>query len=123
MGTGGADNTCIRFNVQLNSGSDLLNFSASQITSASFYSINCGPLIPIGTPACITGLSSVCISFCKPGNNSVTYTVTASSIIKGSEDLILRQNCSGMVPEKFNGLFGMDIIVCVRVEGVVGIII
>lgn len=95
VGTGGADNTCIRFNVQLNSGSDLLNFSSSQLTGASFYSINCGPLIPIGTPACITGLSSVCISFCKPGNNSVTYTVTASSIIKGSEDLILRQNCSG----------------------------
>lgn len=95
VGTSGSDNSCIRFNVILNPGSDLLNFSTSQITGASFYSIDCGPLIPIGTPACITGKTSVCISFCKPGSNSVTYTLTASSIIKGSEDLLLRQNCSG----------------------------
>lgn len=95
VGTSGSDNNCIRFNVMLNPGSDLLNFSTSQITGASFYSIDCGPLIPIGTPACITGKTSVCISFCKPGSNSVTYTLTASSIIKGSADLLLRQNCSG----------------------------
>lgn len=95
VGTSGADDRCIRFNVTLNAGSDLLNFSADQLTGASFYSINCGPLIPIGTPACITGLTSVCISFCKPGNNSVNYTISASSIIKGSADLVLRQNCSG----------------------------
>lgn len=95
VGTPGEDDRCIRFNVSLNSGSDLLNFNADQLTGASFYSINCGPLIPIGTPACITGLSSVCISFCKPGGNKVNYTITASSIIRGSEDLVLRQNCSG----------------------------
>lgn len=73
----------------------MLNFNADQLTGASFYSINCGPLIPIGTPACITGLSNICISFCKPGGNKVNYTITASSIIKGSADLVLRQNCSG----------------------------
>lgn len=95
VGTPGADDRCIRFNVTLNPGSDLLNFSADQLTGASFYSINCGPLIPIGTPACVVGMTSVCISFCKPGNNSVNYTVTASSLIRGSEDLVLRQNCSG----------------------------
>lgn len=95
VGTAGEDDRCIRFNITLNSGSDLLNFNADQLTGASFYSINCGPLIPIGTPACITGLSSVCISFCKPGGNKVNYTITASSIIKGSADLVLRQNCSG----------------------------
>ncbi|MDD2792145.1 MAG: gliding motility-associated C-terminal domain-containing protein [Sediminibacterium sp.] len=95
VGTSGSDKSCIRFNVILNPGSDLLNFSTNQITGASFYSIDCGPLIAIGTPACITGKTSVCISFCKPGSNSVTYTLTASSTIKASADLILRQNCSG----------------------------
>lgn len=95
VGTAGEDDRCIRFNVILNPGSDLLNFNADQLTGASFYSINCGALIPIGTPACITGLTSVCISFCKPGGNKVNYTITASSIIKGSDDLVLRQNCSG----------------------------
>ena len=95
VGTTGSDNSCVRFNVILNPGSDLLNFSTNQITGASFYSIDCGPLIPIGTPACITGKTSVCISFCKPGSNAVTYTLTASSTIKASADLLLRQNCSG----------------------------
>lgn len=95
VGTAGSETNCVRFNVILNPGSDLLNFSTNQITGASFYSIDCGPLIPIGTPACITGKTSVCISFCKPGSNLVTYTLTASSTIKGSEDLLLRQNCSG----------------------------
>jgi hypothetical protein len=79
VGTSGEDDRCIRFNISLNSGSDLLNFNADQLTGASFYSINCGPLIPIGTPACITGMSSVCISFCKPGGNKVNYTITGCS--------------------------------------------
>lgn len=95
VGTSGADNNCIRFNITLNPGSDLLNFTADQLTGASFYSIDCGTPIPIGTPACIKGKTVVCISFCKPGNNKVNYTVTASTIIKGSADLVLRQNCSG----------------------------
>lgn len=95
VGTAGADTRCIRFNITVNSGTDLINFATSKITGASFYSINCGPLIPIGTPACVTGMSSFCISFCKPGNDPDDYIVTASSIIKGSADIILRQNCSG----------------------------
>ncbi|MFW2475313.1 MAG: hypothetical protein ACN4EP_00260, partial [Sediminibacterium sp.] len=41
VGTSGEDDRCIRFNVMLNSGSDLLNFTADQLTGASFYSINC----------------------------------------------------------------------------------
>lgn len=95
VGTAGADTRCIRFNITVNSGTDLINFATSKITGASFYSINCGPLIPIGTPACVTGMSSFCISFCKPGNDPDDYIITASSIIKGSADIILRQNCSG----------------------------
>ena len=95
VGTSGADSRCIRFNITVNAGTDLINFATSKITGASFYSINCGPLIPIGTPACVTGMSSFCISFCKPGNDPDDYIITASSIIKGSGDIILRQNCSG----------------------------
>src|SRR5687767_14508802 len=68
---------CINFDITVNPASDLINFNADQITGASFYSVNCGPQIPIGTPACITGLTNVKISFCKPGNNIVTYTITS----------------------------------------------
>lgn len=95
VGTTGEDSRCIRFNIIVNPGTDLINFSTGKITGASFYSINCGPLISIGTPACVTGMSSFCISFCKPGGDPDDYIITASSIIKGSDDIILRQNCSG----------------------------
>ncbi|MES3019565.1 MAG: gliding motility-associated C-terminal domain-containing protein [Bacteroidota bacterium] len=90
-----ADNNCIVFNITVNPNSDLINFNASQITGASFYSINCGPQIPIGTPACISGLTTVQISFCKPGNNPVDYYITATRTVKASADLNLRQLCSG----------------------------
>ncbi|WP_170878425.1 gliding motility-associated C-terminal domain-containing protein [Daejeonella lutea] len=89
------DNNCIVFNIKVNPGSDLINFTANQITGASFYTVNCGPQIPIGTPACITGLSTVSISFCKPGNNGVDYFITATRTVKASGDLNLRQTCSG----------------------------
>lgn len=92
---GNAGNTCVKFIIKLNPGSDLVNFTTDQNTNASFYSVNCGPTYSVNIPACITGQSTVCITFCKPGNNTELYTVSASSIIKGSADIILRQNCSG----------------------------
>ncbi|MGI4021129.1 MAG: PKD-like domain-containing protein [Janthinobacterium lividum] len=97
------DNNCIVFNITLNANTDLLNFTADQITGASYYTVhdantsNCGPLIPIGTPACISGLTHVIISFCKPGGNSVNYTITASSTVKGSDPITLRQGCTGTI--------------------------
>ncbi len=97
------DNNCIVFNITLNANSDLLNFNADQLTGASFYTVrdanttDCGPLIPIGTPACISGLTHVIISFCKPGGNSVNYTITASSTVKGSDPITLRQGCTGTI--------------------------
>src|ERR1700693_4138375 len=49
------DNNCIVFAVKVSPQTDLINFNVDQLTGASFYTINCGPLIPIGTPACIAG--------------------------------------------------------------------
>lgn len=90
------DQNCISFLVKVNPFTDMINFNADQITDASFYTINCGPLIPIGTPACLSGLgSTIKISFCKPGNNAINYTITAIAGITTSNDLNLRQGCTG----------------------------
>jgi large repetitive protein len=89
------DNNCISFTIKKNPLSDMINFNADQLTGASFYTIDCGPLIPIGTPACISGLTSFKISFCKPGSNPVNYTITAIKGISASADLKLRQACTG----------------------------
>lgn len=90
-----SNSRCIRFNVTLNPGADILVFDTDKEPQSSFYSINCGPLIKIGESVCVTGLTTVCISFCKPGNEPNTYTISTASVIKASGDLLLRQNCSG----------------------------
>jgi hypothetical protein len=89
------DNNCISFLIKTNPLTDMVNFNVDQITGASFYTIDCGPLIPIGTPACISGLSSIKISFCKPGANPVNYTITALKGTSTSGNLNLRQGCTG----------------------------
>jgi hypothetical protein len=89
------DSNCISFLIKSNPLSDMINFTADQITGSSFYTINCGPLIPIGTPACISGLTSVQINFCKPGANAINYTITAFRGTTTSGDLSLRQGCTG----------------------------
>jgi len=89
------NSNCLRFNVTLNPGADILIFDTDKEPQSSFYSINCGPLIRVGESVCVTGLTSVCISFCKPGNDQNTYTISTASLIRASDDLLLRQNCSG----------------------------
>jgi gliding motility-associated-like protein len=91
-----ADNNCVQFNLILNPGSDLVSMSVSQQpASALYYVNNCLGPYPLTTPVCVTGQTSVSIIFCKPGGNSQTYTITASSLVQASADLTLRQNCSG----------------------------
>lgn len=91
-----ADNSCIQFVILLNPGSDQVGMTVDQVpASALYYLNNCEGPYPLSKPACVSGQSSVTISFCKPGNNVQTYTITASSLVKGSGDLKLREKCSG----------------------------
>lgn len=100
------DKNCVTFQIILNPASDLLNFEP-KITGSSFYSIDCGPLLKSGTPVCLTGKTTVTITFCKPGAEGSEYTFTASTQVKGSEDLFLRQGCTGNI--SIEGLREADI--------------
>ena len=88
---------CIRFDVTLNPASDLLSFDVLNPapSGAAFYQINCGPQISIGTPACILGMTTVCITYCKPGGDSPDYVITATRTVQGSNDITVRQGCTG----------------------------
>jgi len=88
-------NNCISFLITVNPSTQLVNFSADQTAASATYTINCGSPIPIGTPACITGLTSIQINFCKPGSNAINYTITAISGVQTSADLNLRIGCTG----------------------------
>lgn len=88
---------CIVFNVTLNPKSDQISFDiigASGLGSAS-YQVNCGTPANLNTPICLNGITTASISFCKNGNNNYTYKITASTLVKGSADITLRQNCTG----------------------------
>ncbi|WP_448701994.1 PKD-like domain-containing protein [Mucilaginibacter sp. AW1-3] len=89
-------NNCVVFVVTINPGSDLLNITSGQLAHSDNYTINCGPQTPVGTPVCVSGLTSpIYVAFCKPGNNTITYTITASTAVKASNDITLRQGCTG----------------------------
>ncbi len=64
---------------------------------AAYYQINCGPQTSLGTPACVSGMTTVCITYCKPGGDNPIYTITASGAIHGSSDITLRQGCTGVL--------------------------
>ncbi len=91
---------CIKFNIILDSRSDLLSLdvqSPAPPGAAAFYQVNCGPSTSLATPVCISGLSTVSITYCKPGNDKPNYIISATSIVRGSADLNLRTGCSGLM--------------------------
>jgi len=88
---------CIRFNITLHPGANFVNMSVANPApnGSAFYQINCGPQTSLGTPICVTGLTTLCISYCKPGNDNPQYTISTSSGVRGSDDLTLREGCTG----------------------------
>jgi gliding motility-associated-like protein len=78
-GTISPDN-CSSFEILLDTGTAMINFeiaSGAIPTGAMFYQINCGPQVPVGQPICLTGVGPHYLTFCKPGNNTNTYRITA----------------------------------------------
>lgn len=72
-------NKAISFVVTINPLTTHVEFNiiAGAMAGAMYYRINCGPPIPLSTPACVSGLSTFCLSFSKPGNGSNIYEITA----------------------------------------------
>jgi len=90
------DNNCVRFVVYLNPNAELINFNVTSPSpsGSAFYSINCGSLTSIGTPVCIFGQNTVCITYCKPGGDSPTYNIIQTKNVKASKDKAVRLGCS-----------------------------
>lgn len=98
-----ANGNCIEFHITLNPGSDLVNLDVQKPAptgASTYYQVNCRPATSLVTPACISGLTQVVITFCKSGNDAPDYIISASSLVQGSADLVLRQNCSGLLSKR-----------------------
>ncbi|MDP3556442.1 MAG: PKD domain-containing protein [Bacteroidota bacterium] len=95
-GWSGAD-VCVKFTIFLNPNSVGINFgiaSGAIPPGALFYSINCGPPIPVGTPICLSGQGPHILTFCKPGNNSNSYSITAIPAPVVPDSIMVRDGCT-----------------------------
>ena len=71
---------CIEFIIILDPAAVAINFqiaSGAVPPGAMFYQIGCGPPTPVGTPICLNGPGPFVLTFCKPGNNINTYSITS----------------------------------------------
>ncbi len=87
---------CIRFNITLNPGTTELGFDVANPSppGGAFYQVDCGTQYSLGTPLCVTGMTSFCITFCKSGGDSPTYTINASKTFSASPDVTIQNTCA-----------------------------
>ncbi|OFY87263.1 MAG: hypothetical protein A3F72_17345 [Bacteroidetes bacterium RIFCSPLOWO2_12_FULL_35_15] len=72
-------NRTVAFIVTVNPLTTHVNFNiiAGTIGGTMYYRINCGQHIPLGTPSCVSGLTTFCLSFSKPGTGNNIYEINA----------------------------------------------
>lgn len=102
-GASGSTN-CASFQLFLDSNTAMVNFdiaSGAIPSGVMYYQIDCGALVPVGSPICLSG-SPHYLTFCKPGNNTNTYRVTAIPKPGFPRDDSARIGCSRLL--RFQGL-------------------
>jgi gliding motility-associated-like protein len=95
-----APDKCLEFVITLNPAANAVSFniaSGAVPPGALFYQIDCGPVTPVGSPICLTGPGPHHLTFCKPGNNSNTFSITSYSQPIIGPDITLNSGCSGMI--------------------------
>lgn len=99
-GASGSTN-CIKFNVTVNTQTAQIGFNVLNpaLPGGATYQVNCGTPTSLGTPLCVSGLTTFSITFCKSGNDRPTYTISASRGYSTSGNLTLRADgsCAGLM--------------------------
>ncbi|HEY8999970.1 MAG TPA: hypothetical protein VIM89_01365 [Mucilaginibacter sp.] len=90
-----AGSNCVSYKVLINPETDILAITSGQFAASDKYYLDCTGPYDVNQSACISGKSSVIITFCKPGNNAIDITFEASSGISTTPDMSLRQGCTG----------------------------
>ncbi len=99
-----APDRCIEFVITLHPGAASVVFtiaSGSVPPGALFYQIDCGPVTPVGSPICLTGVGPFHLTFCKPGNNTNTFTIQTIPNPSFGPNLTLSDGCSGELSAYF----------------------
>lgn len=92
-----APDKCIEFVVTLDQNAIGINFqiaSGAIPPGALYYQVDCGPMVAVGSPICLNGPGPYRITFCKPGNNINTYSITSIPKPSVSPNTITSDGCN-----------------------------
>jgi len=89
----GSDN-CVVFYVTVHPSASEIKFFKSGGNNGT-YQINCqAPSYNPTAPVCLSGLQQFCITYCNPGNNNDTYTITTSAGFSVSPNFSVNAGCT-----------------------------
>ncbi|MBI2967478.1 MAG: PKD domain-containing protein [Bacteroidetes bacterium] len=91
-----APDVCVTFIVTLDPGTQMISFNISSGAippGALYYEISCANPTEVGDSMCVTGPGPHQITFCKPGNNPNTYSISAISPAQVSPDIVVTDAC------------------------------
>ncbi len=95
-----APDVCLEFVITLHPDASAILFdiaSGAVPPGALFYQIDCGPITPVGAPICLNGAGPHNLTFCKPGNNQNSFTITSFSQPIIGPDITLNASCQGFI--------------------------
>lgn len=99
-----APDQCLEFIITLHPDAAAIMFniaSGAVPPGALFYQIDCGPPTPVGSPICLSGAGPFHLTFCKPGNNSNSFSIETIPNPTFGPDLTLSNGCSGILYANF----------------------
>ncbi|WMJ73025.1 gliding motility-associated C-terminal domain-containing protein [Cytophagaceae bacterium ABcell3] len=103
----GGSNNCLEFIVTLHEDAERLRFdiaSGAEPTGSMFYQVDCGPPVEVGEALCVSGEGPHYITFCKPGNNANSYSVSSIAKPTVSPPAYVSDGCVGqLVVEGYEG--------------------
>ncbi len=96
---GATGEQCIQFIIYTHPASNQVAFGVASPPDppGQFFSIACADSAHMGQPVCINGGDSVCIVYCKGGNDASEYAVTVTSTIAASPDIYVSDGCTAEI--------------------------
>jgi hypothetical protein len=89
---------CVKFTITLDANAMGINFgfaSGAVPPGALFYQIGCSNTVyPVGTPVCLNGAGPHILTFCKPGGNSNTYSISSIAAPNLPDSVLVRNGCT-----------------------------
>src|SRR4051812_36788930 len=90
--------SCVKFIITLSPYAMGINFgfaSGAVPPGALYYQINCDTTKhTVGTPICLNGAGPHVLTFCKPGGNANTYSISSIPIPSAPDSVLVRNGCS-----------------------------